>query len=56
MERMLVIEDDRALYKPLQHVFEADGFSLDFRQKLEADSENPRHFKTVHGARYKFVP
>ena len=23
MERMLVIEDDRALYKPLQHVFEA---------------------------------
>jgi DNA-binding response OmpR family regulator len=30
MERMLVIEDDRSLYKPLQHVFEADGFHLDF--------------------------
>ena len=30
MERMLVIEDDRALYKPLQRVFEADGFQLDF--------------------------
>jgi DNA-binding response OmpR family regulator len=30
MERMLVIEDDRSLYQPLQHVFEADGFKLDF--------------------------
>jgi DNA-binding response OmpR family regulator len=30
MERMLVIEDDRSLYQPLQHVFEADGFQLDF--------------------------
>jgi DNA-binding response OmpR family regulator len=30
MERMLVIEDDRSLYQPLQHVFEADGFHLDF--------------------------
>lgn len=30
MERMLVIEDDRSLYQPLQHVFEADGFRLDF--------------------------
>jgi len=30
MERMLVIEDDRALYQPLRHVFESDGFHLDF--------------------------
>jgi DNA-binding response OmpR family regulator len=30
MERMLVIEDDQSLYKPLKHVFEADGFHLDF--------------------------
>ena len=30
MERMLVIEDDRSLYQPLQRVFEADGFQLDF--------------------------
>ena len=30
MERMLIIEDDRSLYQPLQHVFEADGFQLDF--------------------------
>jgi len=32
MERMLVIEDDRSLYKPLQKVFEAEGFSLDFAE------------------------
>jgi len=32
MERMLVIEDDRSLYEPLRHVFEADGFSLDFAE------------------------
>src|SRR5262245_2629304 len=30
MERVLVIEDDRALYKPLKRVFEAAGYSLDF--------------------------
>jgi len=36
MERMLVIEDDRTLYKPLQHVFEADGFRLDFAGDGEA--------------------
>lgn len=30
MERMLVIEDERALYKPLKRVFEADGYSLEF--------------------------
>jgi DNA-binding response OmpR family regulator len=30
MERMLIIEDDRALYKPLKHVFEGEGYALDF--------------------------
>ena len=39
MERMLVIEDDRALYKPLQHVFEADGFRLDFAEDGAAGIE-----------------
>jgi DNA-binding response OmpR family regulator len=39
MERMLVIEDDRSLYKPLQHVFEADGFSLDFAEDGAAGIE-----------------
>ena len=39
MERMLVIEDDRALYKPLRHVFEADGFTLDFAEDGAAGIE-----------------
>jgi DNA-binding response OmpR family regulator len=39
MERMLVIEDDRALYQPLQHVFEADGFHLDFAEDGAAGIE-----------------
>jgi len=30
MEKILIIEDDKALYKPLKHAFEADGYSLDF--------------------------
>jgi DNA-binding response OmpR family regulator len=33
-----------------------DNHLVKLRQKLEVDSENPRHFKTVHGAGYKFVP
>jgi DNA-binding response OmpR family regulator len=33
-----------------------DNHLVKIRQKLEADPENPRHFKTVHGAGYKFVP
>lgn len=39
MERMLVIEDDRSLQKPLRHVFEADGFSLDFAEDGAAGIE-----------------
>ena len=33
-----------------------DNHILKLRQKLEADPENPVHFRTVHGAGYKFVP
>jgi DNA-binding response OmpR family regulator len=33
-----------------------DNHILRLRQKLECDSSNPRHFLTVHGAGYKFVP
>ena len=33
-----------------------DNHIMKLRQKLEADSLNPTHFKTVHGAGYKFVP
>ena len=33
-----------------------DNHLLRLRQKLEKDSANPVHFRTVHGAGYKFVP
>jgi two-component system, OmpR family, alkaline phosphatase synthesis response regulator PhoP len=33
-----------------------DNHILKLRQKLELDAASPQHFKTVHGAGYKFVP
>ena len=33
-----------------------DNHILKLRQKLEKDAANPVHFRTVHGAGYKFVP
>ena len=33
-----------------------DNHLVKLRQKIEVDPVNPRHFKTVHGAGYKFVP
>jgi DNA-binding response OmpR family regulator len=33
-----------------------DNHILRLRQKLEKDPVNPLHFRTVHGAGYKFVP
>ena len=33
-----------------------DNHILRLRQKLEPDPANPRHFLTLHGAGYKFVP
>jgi DNA-binding response OmpR family regulator len=33
-----------------------DSHMLKLRQKLERDPANPRHFRTVHGVGYKFVP
>src|SRR5262249_58124554 len=29
-ERLLIIEDDRSLYKPLKHIFESEGYAVDF--------------------------
>ncbi len=47
MERMLIIEDDRSLYQPLQHVFEADGFHLDFAEDGAAGIEA---FRKAHSS------
>jgi two-component system alkaline phosphatase synthesis response regulator PhoP len=33
-----------------------DTFLLRLRQKIESDPRRPRHFITVHGAGYKFMP
>ncbi len=33
-----------------------DNFVLKLRQKLERDPSRPAHFRTVHGAGYKFLP
>lgn len=33
-----------------------DNHILRLRQKLEKDPANPLHFRTIHGAGYKFVP
>jgi DNA-binding response OmpR family regulator len=33
-----------------------DNHIMNLRQKLEADPGHPTHFRTVHGAGYKFVP
>ena len=33
-----------------------DNHVLKLRQKLERDPGNPVHFRTIHGAGYKFVP
>jgi len=33
-----------------------DNHLLKLRQKLEKDPANPVHFRTVHGAGYRFVP
>ena len=33
-----------------------DNHIMKLRQKLEADATSPAHFRTVHGAGYKFVP
>jgi DNA-binding winged helix-turn-helix (wHTH) protein len=40
------------------HIFTrtVDNHILRLRQKLETDPSNPKHFQTVHGRGYKFVP
>jgi len=43
-------------YKNYPTTRTVDNHILRLRQKLEKDSGNPLHFRTVHSAGYKFVP
>jgi DNA-binding response OmpR family regulator len=43
-------------YKNYPSTRTVDNHILRLRQKLEKDSSNPLHFRTVHSAGYKFVP
>lgn len=57
----IVVSRDRLLnevwgYECYPSTRTVDNHILKLRQKLEADPEHPVHFRTVHGAGYKFVP
>ncbi|MGB9236633.1 MAG: response regulator transcription factor [Terriglobales bacterium] len=43
-------------YKNYPSTRTVDNHILRLRQKIEKDSTNPLHFRTVHSAGYKFVP
>ncbi len=43
-------------YKNYPSTRTVDNHILRLRQKVEKDSANPMHFRTVHSAGYKFVP
>jgi DNA-binding response OmpR family regulator len=45
MEKILIIEDDRTLYKPLAHAFETEGYSADFASDGAAGLEA---FRAAH--------
>jgi DNA-binding response OmpR family regulator len=43
-------------YKNYPHARTVDNHFLRLRQKLERDPSRPTHFRTMHGAGYKFLP
>jgi DNA-binding response OmpR family regulator len=43
-------------YDYFPHTRTVDAHVVRLRQKLELDSANPRHFLTVHGVGYRFLP
>ena len=43
-------------YDAFPHTRTVDAHVVRLRQKLEPDSASPRHFLTVHGVGYRFVP
>ena len=64
---MLVFERDRPLtrdmilnsvwgYQSFPNTRTVDAHVVKLRQKLEPDPNAPRHFLTVHGVGYRFVP
>jgi len=43
-------------YDYFPHTRTVDAHVVRLRQKLERESTNPRHFLTVHGVGYRFLP
>ena len=43
-------------YDSFPHTRTVDAHVVRLRQKLEPDAGNPRHFLTVHGVGYRFLP
>lgn len=43
-------------YDALPNTRTVDAHVVKLRQKLEPDAESPRHFLTVHGVGYRFLP
>jgi DNA-binding response OmpR family regulator len=43
-------------YESLPNTRTVDAHVVRLRQKLESDVNTPRHFLTVHGVGYRFVP
>jgi len=43
-------------YTSLPHTRTVDAHVVRLRQKLESDAGHPRHFLTVHGVGYRFLP
>ena len=43
-------------YTCLPHTRTVDAHVVRLRQKLESDAGHPRHFLTVHGVGYRFLP
>ena len=68
MQTILAIDDDESLRDTIGVMLEQEGFravlagdgKAGFENavtlKLEPDAETPRHFLTVHGVGYRFVP
>jgi DNA-binding response OmpR family regulator len=43
-------------YESFPNTRTVDAHVVRLRQKLEPDSEAPRHFVTLHGVGYRFIP